>query len=37
MRESEDGGALLDGAVVADWEKFGPESIDFRSVLSLFD
>lgn len=30
----EDRGALLDGTIVADGEKFGPKSVEFRSVVS---
>ena len=33
----EDGGAFLDGAVVADGEKLGPEYIQFRSVFPHLD
>lgn len=29
----EDGGTLLDGAVVTDGKKFGPKSIEFRSIV----
>lgn len=29
----EDGGALLHGTVVTDGEKFGPKSIEFRSIV----